>query len=173
MESKAMWEDESSHDITIICDHFNHYDVDWVFGFHYYEFPSRLTQKPSFWHEWQAYYFQSFWRSGLVLYPQRSSVCFHYLIWIFDSGLKWWTEVSSWVTKLQRKFFGLTWKQVRTVLEMLTLFSSCCVSILGPHLADSLSISKLSVKTVWTKPEMKPMDTAICWIVIHLSSRML
>ena len=96
--------------------------------------------------------------------------CFCCLLWIFDSGLKWWTQV----TNLQWKFFGLAWKWVRSVLEMSTLFSSCSdVSIFGTQFADSLLISKISVKTVWTKPELMSIDLAICQPVRRLSSKII
>ena len=93
--------------------------------------------------------------------------CFHCLLWIFDSGLKWWNYVSSWITNLLWKFLGLAWKWVRTVLEMSTFFSFCSgVNVLGTHLADSMLICKISVKIMWTKPELMLMDLAIFWTVM-------
>ena len=98
--------------------------------------------------------------------------CFHCLLWIFDSGSKWWTQVSSWITNLRWKFFGLAWNRIRIVLEMSTLSSLCCgISILKTHLADSSLILKISVKIVCTESEQILMDLAIYLTVRCLPSK--
>ena len=52
---------------------------------------------------------------------------------------------------LQRKLFGLVWKQVRNILEMSIIFNLCSgVNVLGNHFADRLLIRQISVKAVWT-----------------------
>ena len=62
---------------------------------------------------------------------------------------------------LRWKFSGLAWKRVRSVLEILILFNLCsCVNNLGTHLAASLLILEISVKTVWSEQQPKPMNLA-------------
>ena len=70
------------------------------------------------------------------------------------------------------KFKGLTWKRIRSVLEISILFSACTgVRILWAHLADSLSNPKISTKTLWPKPELMLMDLTISLTGRHLSSK--
>ena len=45
VECEATWEDELKHNITITSDHSKHHLVDWLFGFHQYEYVFRLTHK--------------------------------------------------------------------------------------------------------------------------------
>ena len=86
----------------------------------------------------------------------------------FESGLKWWTQVSS-QCNLQWKFLRLAWKQVRSVLEMSTLFN-LCPDILGTHLVDSLLIPKISLKSVdWTRTNAYELSYLLA--VRHLSSK--
>ena len=41
------------------------------------------------------------------------------------------------------------------------------------HLTDSLLIPNISIKTVWSEPEIKPVDLAIWWTITHLSFRII
>lgn len=61
------------------------------------------------------------------------------LQWIFGSGLKRWTEVSSWFTNLRWQFSGSAWKRIRSPGNV-SFWSD--VSFLGTHLAVSPSSPK-------------------------------
>ena len=49
VESEAMWKYEWRHNVTIASDHFKDHDMDWVFGFHQYQYNSALTLTPKHW----------------------------------------------------------------------------------------------------------------------------
>ena len=38
VESKTMWEDDWRHNVTLAIDHRIHHDVEWMFGFHQYQY---------------------------------------------------------------------------------------------------------------------------------------
>ena len=85
------------------------------------------------------------------------SNCFESLIQVKNGRPRFY------LINLQWKIFGLTWKQVISVLEMSTLFClGCNVNIFGTCLVNNLHIPKISDKTVWTKPELMLIDLAIC-----------
>ena len=101
------------------------------------------------------------WTSLWVENQSVSIVCFESLIQVWSCEPRFY---------LQWKFLGLTWKWVRSVQEMSTLFSLyTSISILGTHLADNLLISKILVKTGLTETEVITMDLAICSTARRLS----
>ena len=84
----------------------------------------------------------------------------------------WWTQFLFWITNLRWKLFGFAWKRVRSVLDILTHLSLyCSVSILGSHLADCLLILMISVKTVYSKPELMHLDLVTGCTVRFLLSK--
>ena len=46
VEFEAMWVDEARYDVTIMNDHLKYLDVNWVFGFHQYEYEPVLRMTP-------------------------------------------------------------------------------------------------------------------------------
>ena len=90
----------------------------------------------------------------LVSYPGQS------LVGSYHSAEK---ESAYSTSPGDRAILRIAWKQVRSVLEMSTLFNlSYGVSIHGTYLVDNLLIPTISVKTVWTEPELMPVYLAIC-----------
>ena len=47
VESEAIWEAEWKHNVTIVSDHPKLHDVDWIFGFHHYQYILWGQNKPT------------------------------------------------------------------------------------------------------------------------------
>ena len=82
--------------------------------------------------------------TGLDFFGNGEPECFNSLLCFFDSGLKCWTQVSSWVANVE-------------ILRVSMEVSQKCPGNVNPfslYSGTSILETYLAVKIVWTKPEL-------------------